>query len=240
MYYSSRRLVIVLAVALAVALCLNLACVAAEDAGGGSSAGGGSDATDTPSVSQLLKEGTAALTTGRMGEAIAKFDAAIAAEPGNYLSYYRRATAYLSSGRTASALADLDKLLTLNPRFAQAHLQKGKTFAKDGDLDAAKKSIKEYLKLKKGDEEATTLSNSIDAALSNLKSLKSAHEYLEKSVKKGHDASSDSSVAARADDCLRYASQVLEVSPSLLEARRLRADCYLAKGDVENAVGDWT
>lgn len=236
---SSRRLAIVLAAVVAAVLFFSSICVVAEDAG--SSSSGSAEGSNSPTVSQLLKAGTVALTTGRMSEAIANFDAAIAAEPNNYLSYYRRATAYLSSGRTASALADLDQILMLNPKFAQAYIQKAKISAREGDLDAAKRSIQEYLMLKKGDEEAIVLSNNIEAALSNLKMLASAHANVGKLVEKGQAPSvRESSLNARLDDCLRHASQVLEVSPSLLEARRMRADCHLAKGEYESALGDWT
>lgn len=239
MFPSSRRLAIVLTAVFAAALFFGSTCAVADDAGDSSSGSAGGPAA--PSVSQLLKDGTMALTTGRMNEAIVKFDAAIAAEPNNYLSYYRRATAYLSSGRTASALADLDKLLTLNPKFAQAHMQKAKLFAKDGDLKAAKRSMEEYVNLKKGDEEATILSNNVEAALSNLKMLASAHANVKKLFEQGQmPSTNDNVLSARLDDCLRYASQVLEVSPSLLEARRSRADCHLARGEYESALGDWT
>ena len=106
----------------------------------------------TLSAADYLKKGTVSMTQGRFADAIDHFDQAIDQDPKNYLSYYRRATASLSLGRSSSALADFDKIITLNPSFAQAHFQRASLLTKEGDLEEAKNSIKNYLKLKKDDE----------------------------------------------------------------------------------------
>ncbi|PWN46311.1 TPR-like protein [Ceraceosorus guamensis] len=192
---------------------------------------------DGKTASQHLKEGVAALTTGRYTSALASFDAAIASDPEHYLSYYRRATALLSLGRTSAALQDLDALLKLNPSFAQAHLEKAKTLAKDGELDQAKESAKEFLKLKKSDEQGLTLQSSIDAAIKAQQTLRTTAANVDKLVAK--DAK-DAKLAAQAEACRKHASVVLETSPGNLEARRLRANCALARGDLDDAVADWS
>ncbi|PWN37042.1 TPR-like protein [Meira miltonrushii] len=194
----------------------------------------------TLSAAELLKKGTASMTRGKFADAIDHFDQAIEQDPKNYLSYYRRATASLSLGRSSSALADFDKIITLNPSFAQAHFQRASLLTKEGDLEEAKSSIKEYLKLKKDDEEAKELQKTIDATQSTLKSLRKTKEAVDKSIKAGKDAKKDSSLAAKLDDCIRFAGQILEASPTLLEARRARADCALYKGEVQDAMADWT
>lgn len=192
------------------------------------------------SAADLLKLGTVSMTTGRFADAISHFDAAIELDPANYLSYYRRATAALSLGRASAALTDFDRILELNPKFAKAHLERAKLLAREGNLEEAKKSIGSYLSLKKDDAEAKELQTAINEALKNLKSLYRASEAVDKARQKGKTPATDASLARSLDDCLRYSGLVLETAPGLLEARRSRADCALAKGDVQDAMADWT
>ena len=42
------------------------------------------------------------------------------------------------------------------------------------------------------------------------------------------------------DECIASATTVLETSPNSVEARELRAECHLSKGDIEDGVGDLT
>lgn len=193
------------------------------------------DASSKP-ASLHLKEGVAALTTGRYAAAVASFDAAIAADPKHYLSYYRRATALLSLGRTSAALHDLDVLLELNPSFAQAHFEKAKALAKDGELEQAREAARDYLRLKKADEQGVKLETSIDAAIRAQKSLRTTAANVDKLVAK--DAK-DAKLAPQIENCRKQATIVLETSPGNLEARRLRAGCALAWGDLDDAVADW-
>ena len=198
--------------------------------------------SDSPKASSadLLKQGTAAMSTGRFADAVAHFSDAISLDPDNYLSYYRRATAALSLGRSSSALSDFDKIIELNPKFAQAHVQRAKLLAKEGKLEGAKDSVDRYLKLKVDDEEAKELRKAIAETTSNLNKLRKAKEGVDKAIQSGKNVTSDKTLISKVEDCMRLASLVLEVSPSLLEVRRDRADCALAKGDHEDAIADWT
>lgn len=200
----------------------------------------GQGTTGKGSASDYLKQGTVAMSTGKFADAIGHFNEAILLDPGNYLSYYRRATAALSLGRSSSAMSDFDKIIELNPKFAQAYLQRAKLLTKDGRLDRAKNSVDQYLRLKKDDEEGKELKKTIEGATLNLKALKKTKEAIDKSLQKGKNITTDSSLPTKLDDCMRLASLVLEISPSSLEARRDRADCALAKGEHEDAIADWT
>jgi DnaJ family protein C protein 3 len=191
------------------------------------------------SPAELLKKGTLSLTLGKYADAIEFFDEAIKSEPDNYLSYYRRATAALSLGRSSSALADFDRIIVLNPKFPAAHLQRAKVLAKEGDLSLAKEALKEFLKLKKNDEEGTQLLTAVEAALSQIKALSKTKAEVDKARVAGKDSASDAKVAARLQECRRLATQILEVSPSLLEVRRSRAECALIDREIQDAVADW-
>ncbi|CAO1613913.1 unnamed protein product [Parajaminaea phylloscopi] len=203
--------------------------VAAQDADAHAASGSAAKAhTD------FLKEGTAAMASGRFSAAIAAFDEAIAADPTVYLSYYRRATAELSLGKTSAALADLDQLLTLKPDFAQAYFSKATVLMKEGDLEASEKAAERFLQLKKGDARGTEVKNKIQSGIQSLKSLRSAAAAVQNAQKKGKDATT------KAKECLAAADAVLQVSPNHLEARRYRADCRVAAGQLEDAVSDWS
>lgn len=199
-----------------------------------------STTSKTSSAADYLKQGTAAMSTGRFADAITHFNEAITLDPDNYLTYYRRATAALSIGRTSSASSDFDKIIQLNPKFAQAYLQKAKLITKEGKFDNARESIDQYIKLKKDDDEAKELKKSIEAASANFKLLRKAKESIDKSLTSGKNITTDKSMPSKVDDCMRLASLILEVSPSLLEVRKDRADCALAKGEYADAIADWT
>lgn len=196
-------------------------------------------AADPSEAPQHLAQANAALSSGRYADALAAFDLAIAADPTSYLTYYRRATAALSLGRTSSALADLEKLLELNPGFAKAHFQRAKVLAKEGELEEAKRAVDKYLTLNGSDMEAKQLQGGISQAIGSLGSLHAAANSVMKGLKEGKTVATDKQLAARTDDCVRYAAKVLEVAPSHLESRSKRAECWMAKGDLEEAVGDW-
>ncbi|KDN48488.1 TPR-like protein [Tilletiaria anomala UBC 951] len=215
---------------------------------------GGSRSPEGKTHSQLLSEANVFLTTGRYADALSSFDSALALDPSDYLTYYRRATALLSLGRTGSALADLEKLLELNPSFATAWLQKARVFAKEGELGKAKESVGKFLgrsstsKAREA-EEAEKLQADISWALQKQKEMQAAHKAgaasVTKALKKNPETASqavkvDSSLQQKAEQCVEAATAVLEVSPSHLQARKFRADCQLWRGNMEDATADWS
>lgn len=190
-------------------------------------------------ASDLLKQGTAAMASGRFAAAISSFDEAIAADPTAYLTYYRRATAELSLGKTSAALADLDKLLELNPKFAQAHFSRANVLTKEGVLDGASEAIAAFLKLKSGDVKGQELKTRIETGTKQLKLLTAASDAVQSGVAKKKDVLKDRQLKAKAEDCTKAAEKVLEVSPNHLDARQRRAECRLALGNIEDAMADW-
>jgi DnaJ family protein C protein 3 len=85
------------------------------------------------------------------------FNTIIGKDPANYISYYRRAATYLSLGRNNAALEDFSKILTIKPDFDQALLQRAKIYAKEGNLELAKKDLDAYLHHRPSDADAVTL-----------------------------------------------------------------------------------
>jgi tetratricopeptide (TPR) repeat protein len=81
--------------------------------------------------------GNALLETGRVEEAIARYDKAIALGPFEYRVYNNRGLAFHEMGLLDLAMADFDRALALNPRSCEAHNNKGKIYGQSGSFDKA-------------------------------------------------------------------------------------------------------
>ena len=90
-----------------------------------------------PQVAGLLRKANMALAQYDYSGALDAFNAAIEADPGAWLSYYRRSTAHQALGRTGAALEDLSAALQRNPRFSKAYLQRARIMLKEGELARA-------------------------------------------------------------------------------------------------------
>jgi len=143
--------------------------------------------------------------------------------PNDYLLYYKRATSNLSLQRHTAALEDFDKVLSLSSSsFSNAHLQKARIFTKEGDFASARHSLSQYLKAKNGVRDAEA-------------------EELEKDITEGDEMREKTKKERGAQlwtSCVETASQALRVASHSTEIRNWRAECALAAGDAESAVGD--
>jgi tetratricopeptide (TPR) repeat protein len=71
-------------------------------------------------------------------------------DPQSFNLQYLLATTHLQQGKHNQALSSFSKLLELKPDFIQAHLQKAKILSKEGNFEAAKAEVQEFLKGMKG------------------------------------------------------------------------------------------
>ena len=163
-------------------------------------------------VSQLLASAQSHLSRGETGDALVYYDAAIARDPTNYLTFFKRATTYLSLGRTSQATDDFQKVLTLKPGFEGAHVQLGKLKARHGDWDAAKQH---YEKAKRAEE------------IASLEEAKGAATLAEAAAKEGNWEER----VKQADDAILTANRALSL-------RELRARCAFERGAMERGIGD--
>lgn len=46
--------------------------------------------------------------------------------------------------------------------------------------------------------------------------------------------------AGRIDECIELASSIVQTAPQLARLRLIRAQCHIAKGEIEEATGDLT
>ncbi|KAK9762124.1 hypothetical protein K7432_012447, partial [Basidiobolus ranarum] len=171
---------------------------------------------------QYLDEANRMLAAGRFSEALSNYDSAIEKDPSNYLTYFKRATTYLSLGRSNAALEDFNKILSIKPDFEQALFQRAKINLKEGFLSKAKSDLNEYIKNNPSSSEGK-------------KYLEDAQET-EKSIDLGEIAHKSKSY----DDCIKHFTKAISIAVSMPSIRLKRAECYLGKGDIEEAVGDFS
>ncbi|KAK6064434.1 DnaJ domain-containing protein [Seiridium cupressi] len=170
--------------------------------------------SDTP-ISSLLSSAQAHLARGETGNALEYYDAAIARDPHDYLTYFKRATTYLSLGRTSQASNDFHKVLSLKPGFEGAHVQLAKIRAKAADWEGAKEQYT-MAKKTKGSEEFDKLTEAEGAA-----ALAEA-----------------AAQAGNWDECIGQAGEAIFTANRAPALRELRARCRFEKGEVEEGMGD--
>lgn len=166
-------------------------------------------------VSELLSTAQTHLARGETSEALTFYDAAIARDPSNYLTFFKRATTYLSLGRTSQATDDFNRVLSLKPGFEGAHVQLAKLKAKTGDWDAARA---EYVAASKSPDsiEITELDEAQGAA-------KLAEE---------------ASQAGQWEDCVNHAGAAIVIASRAPKLRELRGKCRFERGEMEEGMAD--
>lgn len=178
----------------------------------------GLDSSDIPSdapVSTLLASAQAHLSRGQTSDALLYYNAAIARDPSNYLTFFKRATTYLSMGRTSQATEDFNKVLTLKPGFEGAHTQLGRIKARGADWDAAKEQFL-LAKMPETSEEVTDLQEAEGAA----KLAMSAGE------------------SGNWEECMNNADAAIQVASRALPLRELRSRCRFEAGKVQEGLSD--
>ncbi|KAF9932430.1 hypothetical protein BGZ67_004744 [Mortierella alpina] len=174
---------------------------------------------------QFLDQATAFLGKGEYNLALQSYDAAIDRDPSNYLSYFKRAATHLTLGRNNQALADFTTILRLKPDFGQALLQRGKIYTKAGDFVKAKQDLELYYANHQGSdpqgaEEVAALLSNIDEAAQALALAEAAMQ------------------AGQTDECIRILGSAILTAPVYVPFRLQRAECHVARGEVEEAVND--
>ncbi|PVH96610.1 DNAJ domain-containing protein [Periconia macrospinosa] len=172
-------------------------------------------AADIPSdipVSQLIKDAGVKLASGDSQDALVYFDVAIARDPKNYLTFFRRGAAYLSLGKAQQAQQDFDKVLELKPGFEGALVQRAKIRARKAEWAAARK---DYEAAGKTDDVA------------QLEEAERAAAAAKEAEEKGDW-----------DSCISHAGTAIVVAGAAYDIRKTRARCRFEKGEVVEGIGD--
>ncbi|GAM89340.1 hypothetical protein ANO11243_073770 [Dothideomycetidae sp. 11243] len=168
---------------------------------------------DTP-VAQLVTSATAALAQGLAQDALTYFDVAVARDPKNYLTLFRRGAAYLQLGKHSQASHDFDRVLAIKPTFEGALVQRAKIKSRNADYDGA---LADYKTAGKAGGQET-------------KELEEAH---------GADKlSADAEIAGDWGTCTSYADVAINVASGALGLRQRRARCRFEKGEIIEGLSD--
>lgn len=171
----------------------------------------------------LINRANVLFSSGQFNEAARIYTEAIEQSPTDYLLYYKRATAYFSLSRHGPALEDFEKVLSLTSgTFDNANLMKARTHLREGNFDQAGGALKLYIKAKGRTDEAAELEVDIEQGA-----------QLEKKMERERGAQLWNA-------CVDTASNALRIAGYSIDLRSVRAECALASGDVESAVGDLT
>ncbi|KAF3763740.1 DnaJ-domain-containing protein [Cryphonectria parasitica EP155] len=171
--------------------------------------------SDTP-IQALLNQAQHYLSQGAVPDALVYYDAAIARDPDDYLTYFKRATTYLSLGRLSQAASDFQRCLELRPGFEGAHLQLGKLKARNADWAGAKE---QYLQANAGGTSSSELEELLEAQ---------GAAKLAEAAAEGNNW----------DECIDQASVAIKVASRAVSLRELRSRCRFAKGEIAGGIGD--
>ncbi|KAF9181440.1 hypothetical protein BGZ51_005432 [Haplosporangium sp. Z 767] len=175
---------------------------------------------------QFLDQATMFLGKGEYNLALQNYDAAIDRDPSNYLSYFKRAATYLTLGRNNQALADFTTILKLKPDFGQALLQRGKIYTKAGEFAKAKQDLELYYTNYKSTDPQSA--QEIPELLSTIDEASKALALAEAAAQAG-----------QTEECVHILGSAILVAPLHIPFRLQRAECHLARGEVEEAVNDF-
>ncbi len=179
-----------------------------------------------PGLQPLISKANLLLSSGHFADAARTYTEAIEQSPLDYTLYYRRGTAYYSLSRHTQSLSDFEKVMDLSSAsggFNNALLMQGRIHSKLGAWPEARAALKSYSSRPSAakDKEETS------ALLASLTTAEASASRAQQSKRAGLNQACVDAVT----DAIRVASH----SPDL---RALRAECSLAAGDVQGAVGD--
>lgn len=131
----------------------------------------------------------------------------------------------MTLGRNNQALADFTTILKLKPDFGQALLQRGKIYTKAGDFVKAKQDLELYYANHQGSDPQGA--QEVAALLANIDEAAQALALAEAAMKAG-----------QTDECIRILGSAILTAPVYVPFRLQRAECHVARGEVEEAVND--
>ncbi|KLO17381.1 hypothetical protein SCHPADRAFT_925865 [Schizopora paradoxa] len=179
-----------------------------------------------PGLQPLISKANLLLSSGHYADAARTYTEAIEQSPIDYTLYYRRGTAYYSLSRHSQSLADFEKVMELSSAsggFDKAILMQGRIHLKLGSWPEARAALKSYssrISAAKDKEEAATLQASLTAAEASA------------------SRAQQSKRAGLNQACVDAVTDAIRVASHSADLRALRAECSLAAGDVQGAVGD--
>lgn len=141
-------------------------------------------------------------------------------DPHNYMTYFQRGTVYLALGKAKFAMKDFIKVLEIKPDFTAARYQLATVYMKIGDYDTAEHELYQVLQIDPYHQDATYWHSKVAPA-------RDQYVYILDAVNNNNH-----------HHAIQMITQSLEISPWSKELREMRADSYVAVGDVLSAIPD--
>jgi tetratricopeptide (TPR) repeat protein len=157
-----------------------------------------------------LNRGKDLYAEGKLDEAVAEFDKALAINGELSEAFLYRGIAYGTKGDHDRAMADFSQALRINPDYASAYYNRGVAYYHKGDLD---KAISDYTQALRINPD-------------------SAKAYNNRGVAYADKGDYDRAIADYA--------QALRITPNDAEAYNNRGIAYGNKGDMDKAIVDFT
>ncbi|XP_005100334.1 dnaJ homolog subfamily C member 3 [Aplysia californica] len=173
-----------------------------------------------PEVEQHLEMGKRLLAAGQLADALSHYHAAVEGDPDNYLTYFKRATVYLALGKSRSALPDLNRVVQLKPDFTAARMQRGNVLLKQGKLSEALQDFTDVMQREPQNGEAAEKAHMVPAIREGIEHAKyyfDRHQY---------------------HLVIEALEQPIEICPWDTDLREMRAECFIAQGELFKAISD--
>ncbi|KAJ1731498.1 hypothetical protein LPJ61_002506 [Coemansia biformis] len=173
---------------------------------------------------EYLDEANALLQRGKYSSAIQSYDAAIARDPQNYLTYFKRATTLLSINRHASAVRDFSRAISLKSDFDQAYYQRARAYVKEGSYSLAEDDLHRI-----ADPHARLAAKTKELG-ETIAQAQEADRLLARVLGKRQ--------GEWHGECVKAATTLVRISPLSTSALKARGSCRVAAGDLEGAGAD--
>ncbi|BFZ00647.1 hypothetical protein BsWGS_03685 [Bradybaena similaris] len=173
-----------------------------------------------PEVEQHLEMGKKLLAAGQLADALSHYHAAVEGDPDNYLTYFKRATVYLALGKSRSALSDLNKVCELKPDFNAALMQRASVLMKQGNLQEALIDFTNVMAKDPTNVEAQEKSQLIRQLEERVHLAQHYFQHQEY------------------QEVINLLESAIENCPWDPALRELRAEAYIAQGELFKAISD--
>ena len=121
-------------------------------------------ALSSNAVLALIDEGNALQEQGRIAEAMARYDAAVQADPGCARAHLNRGNVLLARGQLDEARSAYQLAITCDPNYAAPHFNLGNLNTRAGDFEAARASYQQAAALKPDFADAfVAMGNALDS-----------------------------------------------------------------------------
>lgn len=136
------------------------------------------------------------------------------------MTYFKRGTVYFALGKAKFALNDFTRVLELKPDFTAARYQRGSVYMKLGEYDLAELDLYYVLQVDPSHQDAYHIHSRVHPAREQVIYVNNALAYNDHA------------------QAITLITQLLELSPWSRQFRELRADSYIAMGDILSAISD--